>query len=150
MGGLPGWAEGRSKGDSDLGQDCINGKRPARELAQLGKNMKEIIEYLDHLGHALGIGGFEGVIGALVLSLAALVIVVHSFSMFRGTGIRRKQPKIQREGHIHNHLEWIEDPEKTIGWDHGSKTLDVKLVLKLCLISMVAIGIFAALSRCMR
>ena len=112
--------------------------------------MKEIIEYLDHLGHALGIGGFEGVIGALVLSLAALVIVVHSFSLFRGTGIRRNQPKIQRDGHIKNPLEWSEDPEKTIGWDHESKAVGPKLTLKHCLISMVAIGIFAVLSRCMR
>jgi len=112
--------------------------------------MKEIVEYLDNNGHAFGIGGFEGVIGALVISLAALVIVVHSFSLLRGTRIEKEQPKIQRDGHIHNPLEWSEDPEKAIGWDHGSKTLGPKLTLKLCLISMVAIGIFAALSRCMR
>jgi hypothetical protein len=112
--------------------------------------MKEIIEYLDHLGHALGIGGFEGVIGAFVLSLAALVIVSQYFSLLWGTGIRKEQPKIQSEGHIRNPLEWSEDPEKTIGWDHGSKAIGPKLTLKLCLISMVAIGIFAALSRCMR
>ena len=80
--------------------------------------MKEIVEYLDKLGHALGIGGFEGVIGSLVLSLAALVIVVHSFSLLRDTGIRTKQPKIQCDGHILNPLEWSEDPEKTIEWDH--------------------------------
>lgn len=87
--------------------------------------MKEIVEYLDHLGHALGIGGFEGVIGAFVFSLAALVLVVHSFSLLRGTRIEKEQPKIQRDGHIQNPLEWSEDPEKTIGCDHGSKALGV-------------------------
>jgi hypothetical protein len=112
--------------------------------------MKDIVEYLDRIGHKLGIGGFEGVIGAFVLSLAALVIVSQYFSLFWGTGIRNKRPKIQRDGHIHNPLEWSEDPEKTIGWEHGSKTIGPKPALKLCLISMVAIGIFAALSRCMR
>ena len=112
--------------------------------------MKDIVEYLDRIGHKLGIGGFEGVIGALVLSLAALVIVSQYFSLLWGTGIRKERPKIQRDGHIRNPLEWSEDPEKTIGWDHGSKAIGPKLILKLCLISMVAIGIFAALSRCMR
>jgi hypothetical protein len=111
--------------------------------------MNEIIEKLDNIGHVLGIGGFEGVMGALVISLAALVIVVRSFSLLRGTRIEKEQPKIQRDGHIHNPLKWSEDPEKTIGWDRGSKALDVKLILKLCLIGMVAIGI-AAFSRCMR
>jgi hypothetical protein len=68
----------------------------------------------------------------------------------RGTRIEKEQPKIQRDGHIHNPLEWSEDPEKTIEWEHGSKAVGPKLILKLCLISMGAIGIFAALSRCMR
>jgi hypothetical protein len=85
---------------------------------QWGKNMKEIVEYLDNIGHALGIGGFEGVIGALVISLAALVIVGHSFSLLRETGIAKKQPIKQRDGHFHNPQEWIEDPEKKIEWDH--------------------------------
>jgi hypothetical protein len=110
--------------------------------------MKDIVEYLDRIGHKLGIGGFEGVIGALVLSLAALVIVSQYFSLFWRTGIRKERPKIQRDGHILNPLEWSEDPEKTIGWDHGSKAIGPKL--KLCLISMVAIGIFTMLSRCMK
>lgn len=112
--------------------------------------MKDIVEYLDRIGHKLGIGGFEGVIGALVLSLAALVIVTQSFSLLKGTEIEEKQPRIQRDGHIHNPLEWSEDPEKTIGWDRESKAIGPKLILKLCLISVVAIGIFAVLSRCMQ
>jgi len=113
--------------------------------------MKDKVEYLDRIGHKLGIGGFEGVIGALVLSLATLVIISQYFSLFWGTGIRKKeQPKIQHDGHIQNPLEWSEDHEKTIGWDHGSKTIDLKLILKLCLIGMIAIGIFAVLTRCMR
>ena len=112
--------------------------------------MKELVEYLDHLGHTLGIGGFEGVIGAIVISLAALVLVVHSFSLLRGTGIEKEQPKVQRDGHIDNPLEWSEYPEKSIGWDHGSNAIGPKLPMKLYLISMVAIGIFAVLSRCMR
>ena len=112
--------------------------------------MKDIVEYLDRIGHKLGIGGFEGVIGAFVLSLAALVIVVQSFSLLRGTRIEKEQPKIQHDGHIDNPLEWSEDPEKSIGWDHGSNAIGPKLILKLCLISMVAIGIAAVLSRCMR
>jgi len=82
--------------------------------------MKEIIEYLDNIGHALGIGGFEGVIGAIVISLAALVIVVQSFSLLRRTGSARNRPKNQRDGHIHKPLEWIEDPEKKIEWHHRS------------------------------
>ena len=85
--------------------------------------MNEIVEHLDKIGHALGIGGFEGVIGALVISLAALVIVAHSFSLLRTTGNVRKQPRTQRDGHILNPLEWIEYPEKTIGWDHRSKAM---------------------------
>ena len=112
--------------------------------------MKDIVEYLDRIGHKLGIGGFEGVIGAFVLSLATLVIVSRYFSLLWGTGIRKEQPRIQRDGHIHDPLEWSEDPEKTIGWDRGSKALGPKLILKLCLISIVAIGISAAVSRCMR
>ena len=112
--------------------------------------MKDIVEYLDRIGHKLGIGGFEGVIGALVLSLAALVIVSQYFSLFWGTGIKKERPKIQSDGHIRNPLEWSKDPQKTIGWDHRSEAIGPKLVLKLCLIGMVAIGILAALSRCMR
>jgi hypothetical protein len=112
--------------------------------------MKDIIEHLDRIGHKLGIGGFEGVIGAFVLSLATLVIFSQYFSILRGPRVRKERPKIQSDGHIRNPLEWSEDPQKTIGWDHGSKALGVKLMLKLCLISMVAIGIFAAVYRCMR
>ena len=82
--------------------------------------MNEIVEYLDKLEHALGIGGFEGVIRALVISLAALVIVVHSFSLLRGTGNATNRQKNQRDGHIHNPQEWIEDPEKKIEWNHRS------------------------------
>jgi|WetSurMetagenome_2_1015567.scaffolds.fasta_scaffold899279_1 hypothetical protein len=110
--------------------------------------MKDIVEYLDRIGHKLGIGGFEGVIGALVLSLATLVIFSQYFSLLRGPRVRKERPTIQREGHIRNPLEWSEDPEKTIGWNDESKAAGPKL--KLCLISMVAIGTLAALSRCMR
>jgi hypothetical protein len=112
--------------------------------------MNDIIEYLDRIGHKLGIGGFEGVIGAFVLSLAALVIVSQYFSLLWGTGIRKEQPKIQRDGHIQKPLEWSEDPQKTIGWEGGSRAIRPKLVLKLCLISIVAIGILTALSRCIQ
>jgi hypothetical protein len=85
-----------------------------------GSNMNEVIEYLDRIGHRLGIGGFEGVIGAVVLLLAALVIVVHSFSLLRraGTAIN------QRDGHIANPLEWMEDADKTIGCDRESQACD--------------------------
>ena len=112
--------------------------------------MNDIIEYLDRIGHKLGIGGFEGVIGALVLSLAVLVIFSQYFSLLIGPRVRKERPKIQRDGYIQNPLEWSEDPQKTIGWEHGSKAIAPKLTLKLCLIGMVAIGIFAVLSRCMR
>jgi len=112
--------------------------------------MKEIVEYLDRIGHKLGIGGFEGVIGALVLSLATLVIFSQYFSLLRGPRVRKERPKIQRDGHIRNPLEWSEDPQKTIGWEDGSRAIRPKLVMKLCLISMVAIGILTAISRCMR
>jgi len=112
--------------------------------------MKEIVEYLDRIGHKLGIGGFEGVIGALVLSLATLVIFSQYFSLLRGPRVRKERPKIQRDGHIRNPLEWSEDPQKTIGWEDGSRAIRPKLVMELCLISLVAIGILAALSRCMR
>ena len=43
--------------------------------------MNDMIEYLDRIGHKLGIGGFEGVIGACVLSLATLVIFSQYFSL---------------------------------------------------------------------
>ncbi len=112
--------------------------------------MKDIIEYLDRIGHKLGIGGFEGVIGAFVLSLATLVIFSQYFSLLRGPRVRKERPKIQRDGHIRNPLEWTEDPQKTIGWNHGTKAIGRKLILKLSLVSIVAVGIFAALSRCMR
>ena len=82
--------------------------------------MKEIIGYLDNVGHTLGIGGFEGVIGALVIILAALVIVVHSLSLLRRTGTARNQ----RDGHIVNPLEWMEDADKTIGCDRESQACD--------------------------
>ena len=112
--------------------------------------MKDIIEYLDRIGHKLGIGGFEGVIGAIVLSLATLVIFSQYISLLMGPRVRKDRPKIQRDGHIRNPLEWSEDPQKTIDWEDGSRAFRPKLILKLCLISMVAIGIFAALSRCIR
>ncbi len=112
--------------------------------------MKDIIEYLDRIGHKLGIGGFEGVIGAFVLSLAALVIVSQYFSLLMGPRVSKEPPRIQRDDHIRNPLEWSEDPQKTIGWEDGSRAIRPKLVLKLSLISIVAIGIFAAVSRCMR
>ena len=111
--------------------------------------MKDIIEYLDRIGHKLGIGGFEGVIGAFVLSLATLVIFSQYFSILRGPRVRKERPKIQSDGHIRNPLEWSENPEKTIGWDHGSEAIGPKLILKICLIGMIAIGIAAVLSRCM-
>jgi len=112
--------------------------------------MNDIIEYLDRIGHKLGIGGFEGVIGALVLSLAVLVIFSQYFSLFRGPRVRKERPKIQRDGHIQNPLEWSADPQKTIGWEDGSRAIRPKLILKLFLISMIAVSILAALSRCMR
>jgi len=65
--------------------------------------MKEIISYLNDVGHALGIGGFEGVIGALVITLAALVIVVHLLSLLRKTGTATNQ----NDGHGDDHLEWM-------------------------------------------
>ena len=79
--------------------------------------MNEIVEYLDHVGHKLGIGGFEGVIGAVVILLAVLVLVVHSLSLLRRTGSARNQ----RDEHIVNPLEWMEDAERTIGFDHDSQ-----------------------------
>jgi hypothetical protein len=85
-----------------------------------GTNMNEIIEYLDRIGHKLGIGGFDGVIGAVVILLAALVLVVHSLSLLRRTGTARNQ----RDGHITNPLEWMEDADKTIGCDQKSKAYD--------------------------
>ena len=74
--------------------------------------MKELIVYLYDLGHALGIGGFEGVIGAIVIAMAALVIFVRSLSLLRRTGIA-----IQRDGQLTNPLEWMDDAEKTVGCD---------------------------------
>jgi len=112
--------------------------------------MNDIIEYLDRMGHKLGIGGFEGVIGALVLSLATLVIFSQYFFLLMGPRVRKERPKIQRNGHIRNPLEWSEDPQKTIGWEEGSRAIRPKLVMKLCLISIVAVSIFAAVSRCER
>jgi hypothetical protein len=112
--------------------------------------MNDMIEYLDRIGHKLGIGGFEGVIGACVLSLATLVIFSQYFSLLRGPRVRKERPKTQRDGHINNPMEWSEDPQKTIGWEDGPRANRPKLILKLSLISGVAIGIFAALSRCMR
>ena len=112
--------------------------------------MNDIIEYLDRIGHKLGIGGFEGVIGACVLSLATLVIFSQYFSILRGPRVRIERPKTQRDGHIRNPLEWSADPQKTIGWEDGSRAIRPKLVMKLCLISLVAIGILTAMSRCMR
>jgi hypothetical protein len=110
--------------------------------------MNDIIEYLDRIGHKLGIGGFEGVIGALVLSLATLVIFSQYFSLLIGPRVRKERPKIRRDGHIRNPLEWSEDPQKTIGWDDGSRAIRPKLFLKLCLISIVVV--LTAISRCMR
>jgi hypothetical protein len=112
--------------------------------------MKDIIEYLDRIGHKLGIGGFEGVIGAIVLSLATLVIFSQYFSVLMGPQVRKERPKIQRDGHIRNPLEWSEDPEKKIVWEHRQEAIVPKPALKLCLISLVAIGILTAMSRCMR
>jgi len=79
--------------------------------------MKEMIDYLDNLGHALGIGGFEGVLGAFIIAMAALVIVVRSLSLLRriGTGIKVDEQRV-------NPLEWMEDAEKTVGVDYYSKT----------------------------
>ena len=112
--------------------------------------MKDMIEYLDRIGHKLGIGGFEGVIGACVLILATLVIFSQYFSVLMGPRVRKERPKIQSDGHIRNPLEWSENPDKTIGWEDGSRSIRPKPMLKLCLISVAAVGMFAVLSRCMR
>ncbi|NVN93638.1 MAG: hypothetical protein HXX11_24015 [Desulfuromonadales bacterium] len=82
--------------------------------------MKEIISNLDTVGHALGIGGFEGVMGALVLALAALVIVVHSFSLLRRSGTSTYQDDGQRV----SPLKWMEDADKTVGCDRESQAYD--------------------------
>jgi len=81
--------------------------------------MKEMISYLDEIGHALGIGGFEGVIGAIVIALAALVIVVRSLSLLRrnGTAIQDDRQRV-------NPLEWMEEAEKTVGVDFDSQAHD--------------------------
>jgi len=81
--------------------------------------MKKMISYLDDIGHALGIGGFEGVIGAIVISLAALVIVVRSWPLLRRSGTA-----IQDDGQRANPLKWMEEAEKTVGADQRSKGLD--------------------------
>ena len=80
--------------------------------------MNEVIEYLDYIGHKLGIGGFEGVIGAAVLLLAAIVLIVNVFSL-----LMRRTPKCQSDRHLRNPLEWMEDAEKTIHCDRKSKAL---------------------------
>lgn len=81
--------------------------------------MKEIISYLDNVGHALGIGGFEGLIGALIIILAALVIVVHSLSLLRRGETTTYLDDEQRV----SPLEWMEEADKTIGCDHRSKVM---------------------------
>jgi len=82
--------------------------------------MKEMIGYLDDVGHALGIGGFEGVIGAIVIILATLVIVVRSLSLLRRTGTATHQDTGQRV----NPLDWMEEAEETVGADQRSKALN--------------------------
>ncbi|NVN93563.1 MAG: hypothetical protein HXX11_23605 [Desulfuromonadales bacterium] len=82
--------------------------------------MKEIISNLDIVGHALGIGGFEGVMGAFVLALAALVVVVRSFSLLTRAGTAT----YQNDGQRVSPLEWMEEAEKTVGADQRSKGLD--------------------------
>ena len=79
------------------------------------KIMAEFVQYLDNLGHRLGIGGFEGVIGAAVLLMAATVIIGNTFSF-----LRRGTSERQNDGHLRNPLEWMEDAEKTIGCDDDS------------------------------
>ncbi len=37
--------------------------------------MNELVEYLDSIGHALGLGGIEGLIGAPFVILAFLIIL---------------------------------------------------------------------------
>ncbi len=81
--------------------------------------MAELVQYLDNMGHKLGIGGFEGVIGAVVLLTAAIVIVVHAFSL-----LRRGTSNPQIDGHLRNPLEWMENAEKTIGCDRESQACD--------------------------
>jgi len=80
--------------------------------------MAEFVQYLDHVGHKLGIGGFEGVIGAAVLLMAAIVLIVDAFSL-----LRRGTSKREINGHLRNPLEWMEDADKTIGCDHRSKVM---------------------------
>jgi hypothetical protein len=82
-----------------------------------GTNMNEIVEYLDHVGHKLGIGGFEGVIGAVVLLLAAFVILLLLFSHLRRGGMPENQ---SNEGYV-NPLEWMDDVEKTLKCDIKSQ-----------------------------
>jgi len=38
--------------------------------------MSELAEYLDNIGHTLGLGGIEGLIGAPIVIMAFLVIVI--------------------------------------------------------------------------
>ena len=98
-----------------------------------GTNMNEVIEYLDYIGHKLGIGGFEGVIGAVVLLFAAIFIIVYSASVFKGS---RKSTKTSTfagdalhqegldnliEGRFKNPIDWMEDIQRTVGSDRRSK-----------------------------
>ncbi len=81
--------------------------------------MAELIQYLDNLGHKLGIGGFDGVIGAVVLLLAVVVIMVNAFSLFR-----RGTSKREADEHLRNPLEWMDDADRTIGCDRESQACD--------------------------
>ncbi len=95
--------------------------------------MNELAEYLDNIGHTLGIGGIEGVIGALVLLIAAIFIIVYSTSVFKDS---RKSTKtstfagdaLNQEGHdnliegrFKNSIDWMEDIQRTVVSDRRSK-----------------------------
>jgi len=79
--------------------------------------MNEVIEYLDYIGHKLGIGGFEGVIGAAVLLLAVFVILLHLFSHLRRGGM----PENQIDEEYVNPLEWMDEVERSLKCDIKSQ-----------------------------
>lgn len=98
--------------------------------------MKEIAEYLDNIGHSLGLGGFEGLIGAGILVFAVIFMMVFSSFVLKS---HRKAAKaapsademLHQDGSAHlnedrfkNPIDWMEDIDRTIGCDQKTKALD--------------------------
>jgi len=81
--------------------------------------MNVLAEYLDNIGHALGLGGIEGLIGAPIVIMAFLVIVIQVLRKVTHS----KKSRIFGERFQYNHLKCSDNEFEEMITDPTYKSL---------------------------